>query len=206
MIRNSRYGTNRTSGTTESRKRLAEMTAHSQYRGLRVRGRSAVATLLFAWTLSTPLVTSTWGVIGPGTQGARASTAADRDDRRALAHLPGGREIAVEIADTPQSRMRGYMYRQEVGENDGMIFVFPEPSFHPFWMKNTLVPLDMIWMDENFKVLYVEASAPPCKSNPCPTYGPMHKASYVLEFQGGTAARENIVVGSRIPVTFSHSR
>ena len=71
------------------------------------------------------------------------------DARRVAVRFPGGRTIAAEIADTPERVQHGYMFRSEVGESDGMIFVFAPAGEHPFWMKNTLVPLDIIWMDEN---------------------------------------------------------
>ncbi|HXH28380.1 MAG TPA: DUF192 domain-containing protein, partial [Candidatus Polarisedimenticolia bacterium] len=115
-------------------------------------------------------------------------------------YLPSGRVIAAEIADTPEQVERGYMYRQEVGPDDGMIFVFPGAGLHVFWMKNTLVPLDMIWMDDDFVVVHVQAMAPPCKSDPCPTYGPLRKARYVLELKGGSAAREGLKIGDRLRI------
>jgi hypothetical protein len=124
------------------------------------------------------------------------------DARRAEVRFPRGRTVAAEIADTPERVALGYMYRTEVGEAEGMIFVFPRPDVHPFWMKNTLVPLDMIWMDESFNVLHVQPSAPPCRADPCPSYGPPRKAAYVLEVRGGTAAREGLKAGDRLGVVF----
>src|SRR5437773_1587143 len=64
---------------------------------------------------------------------------------RAGVTFPGGRVIAVEIADTPERVTYGYMFRTEVREDEGMIFVFADPDVHAFWMKNTLVPLDILW-------------------------------------------------------------
>jgi uncharacterized membrane protein (UPF0127 family) len=127
---------------------------------------------------------------------------AERDMRRASVETPGGRKFVAEIADTPERWMHGYMFRQEIGEDEGMIFVFPEAGFHPFWMKNTLVPLDMIWMDDTFTAIYIQESAPPCRSDPCPSYGPVRKARYVLEVRGGTAARERLRIGDRLRVSF----
>jgi uncharacterized protein len=134
-------------------------------------------------------------VVRPG--GARAAA-----KRRAAVYLPSGRVIAAEIADTPARLEEGYMFRREVGADDGMIFVFPDSGLHAFWMKNTLVPLDMIWMDDAFAVVYVQAMAPPCSSDPCATYGPPRKARYVLELQGGSAAREGLKIGDRLRIAF----
>jgi len=155
------------------------------------------------------------GGAGAGTAGAPGSAprggAAARpeemakamfDARRAEVRFPGGRIVAAEIADTPQRVAVGYMYRTEVGDGEGMIFVFPRPDAHPFWMKNTLVPLDMIWMDEMFNVLHIQPSAPPCKADPCVSYGPPRKVAYVLEVRGGAAAREGLKVGDRLGIVF----
>jgi uncharacterized membrane protein (UPF0127 family) len=121
---------------------------------------------------------------------------------RAEVRLPGGRVIAAEMADTPERVTTGYMYRTEVRADEGMIFVFGEPGVHAFWMKNTLVPLDMIWLDGEFNVVYVQPSAPPCKADPCPSFGPPRKASYVLELRAGSAQREGLKIGSRLGVVF----
>ncbi len=124
------------------------------------------------------------------------------DARRTAVRFPGGRTIAAEIADTPERVQHGYMFRTEVGENDGMIFVFVPAGEHPFWMKNTLVPLDIIWMDESFTIVHIQPSTPPCTADPCPSYGPPRKTSYVLEVRAGTAAREGLKMGSHLGVVF----
>ena len=127
------------------------------------------------------------------------------DARRAEVRFPQGRRFIAEIADTPERLQRGYMFRREVGKEDAMIFVFPETGLHPFWMKNTLVPLDMIWLDEERTVIHIEPSAPPCKTDPCPTYGPPRKSRYVLEVRGGSAAREELKVGDHLLISFPDS-
>jgi uncharacterized membrane protein (UPF0127 family) len=138
----------------------------------------------------------------PPPQPSRPDTTAQREARRAEVRFPGGRVLQAEIADTPERTARGYMYRERVGENEGMVFVFPTPGFHPFWMKNTLVPLDILWMDAEFQVVHIERSVPPCEADPCPAYGPLRVARYVLEVRGGTAAAEGLAVGDRIQVVF----
>jgi uncharacterized membrane protein (UPF0127 family) len=121
---------------------------------------------------------------------------------RAEVKFPGGRVIAAEIADTPERVTYGYMFRTEVRDDDGMIFVFADPDVHAFWMKNTLVPLDIVWLDDKFNVVYIQSATPPCKSDPCPSYGSLRKASYVLELKSGVAGREGLKAGSRLGVTF----
>jgi len=141
-----------------------------------------------------PRATAPGGTAAPGE--------APRDARRAEVRFPHDRLFIAEIADTPERLERGYMFRRDVGEQDAMIFVFPEAGFHPFWMKNTLVALDMIWMDDAFTVIQIEASVPPCKADPCPTYGPLRKARYVLEVRGGVTAHEALRVGDRLRISF----
>jgi uncharacterized membrane protein (UPF0127 family) len=88
------------------------------------------------------------------------------------------------------------MFRESLPANSGMLFLFPEGGVHQFWMKNTMIPLDMIWMDPQGKVLFVSANTPPCKADPCRSYGPDVPASSVLEIAGGMAVKEKVEVGS----------
>jgi hypothetical protein len=127
------------------------------------------------------------------------------DRRRAEVRFPGGRLFVAEIADTPARIQRGYMFRREVGDDEGMIFVFPESGFHSFWMKNTLVPLDMIWMDDTFTVIHVEHAVPPCEADPCSGYGPPRKSRYVLEVRAGAARGAGLKTGDRLRVAFPQS-
>jgi len=143
---------------------------------------------------------------GDAVEGPAAPPAGARQEsRRAVVRLPKGRTILAEIADTPQLWARGYMFRREVGKDEGMVFIFPEPSFHPFWMKNTLVPLDIVWMDDSRTIVHIEAEAPPCKADPCPSYGPLRLVSSVLEVRAGTAAAEGLKVGDRLSITLPQS-
>ena len=79
-----------------------------------------------------------------------------------------------------------------------MLFPFADQGVHKFWMKNTMIPLDIIWMDGAGRVLFVSAETPPCKADPCPNYGPDVPAASVLEIAGGMAAKEKVTVGSTI--------
>lgn len=114
------------------------------------------------------------------------------------AELPSGAIYRLELARTPEDQALGLMYRESLPERTGMLFVFDAAEPHHFWMKNTMIPLDMIWMDESGKVLYVSANTPPCKADPCATYGPDGPARQVLEIAGGHAAKENVAVGSKL--------
>ncbi len=168
-------------------------------------GTGAIAGRWLAAATLAAAVTAGACVAGPPTGGATGTDGGRdtvREARRAEIRFPGGRTFLAEIADTPPRWGRGYMFRRDIGDADAMIFVFPESDVHPFWMKNTLVALDMIWMDEAFKVLYIEPSAPPCKADPCPSYGPPRRARYVLEVRGGIAAKERLVPGDALKISF----
>jgi hypothetical protein len=90
------------------------------------------------------------------------------------------------------------MFRESLPDRTGMLFLFTDGAPHRFWMKNTMIPLDMIWMDGDGRVLFVSANTPPCKADPCPNFGPDVPAASVLEIAGGLAAKEKVTVGSRI--------
>jgi uncharacterized membrane protein (UPF0127 family) len=112
--------------------------------------------------------------------------------------LPSEAVYKVEVARTPEQQAQGLMFRESLPANSGMIFLFPEGGVHKFWMKNTMIPLDMIWMDPQGKVLFVSSNTPPCKADPCPNYGPDAPASSVLEIAGGMAKKERVEAGNAI--------
>jgi hypothetical protein len=116
--------------------------------------------------------------------------------RRAI--LPSGAAYSIEIVRTPEEQARGLMFRESLPERTGMLFPIADQGVHKFWMKNTMIPLDIIWMDGAGRVLFVSADTPPCKADPCPDYGPEVPSASVLEIAGGMAAKEKVTVGSRI--------
>ncbi len=116
----------------------------------------------------------------------------------ARAVLPSGAVYRIELARTPEEQQRGLMFRESLPERTGMLFLFEDDDPHKFWMKNTMIPLDMIWMDGAGRVLFISADTPPCKADPCPNYGPEVPSRSVLEIAGGLAAKELVTVGSII--------
>jgi len=90
------------------------------------------------------------------------------------------------------------MFRESLPEKSGMIFLFPDAAPHQFWMKNTMIPLDIVWLEGSGRVLFVSANTPPCRAAPCPSYGPAVTAVSVLEIAGGMGAKEKVTVGSTI--------
>jgi hypothetical protein len=112
--------------------------------------------------------------------------------------LPSGAVYSVEIVRTPEEQAQGLMFRESLPERTGMLFPFADLGVHKFWMKNTMIPLDIIWMDGEGRVLFISAETPPCKSDPCPNYGPDVPVASVLEIAGGMAVKERVTIGSTI--------
>jgi len=112
--------------------------------------------------------------------------------------LPDGFTVDLELALTPQEVTDGLMFRPSLPEKRGMLFIFEVDRYPAFWMKNTLIPLDLIFLDSTGLVVDVVANVPPCAADPCPTYEPLRRASYVLELNAGQARREGAVVGATV--------
>jgi len=107
----------------------------------------------------------------------------------------------VELARTEEERAKGLMFRKELEENKGMLFVFEKEGIYPFWMKNTFLPLDIIWIDKDFRVVYISKNTPPCEGSlPCPSINPGKTAKYVLEINGGIAEKIGLGVGDTIDI------
>lgn len=113
--------------------------------------------------------------------------------------LPDGSSVTVEIVADQETRARGLMYRPSLPPDRGMLFLFPEAGPHGFWMKETLIPLDIVWIDASRRIFHVEENVPPCEADPCPTYGPAAgEALYVLELAAGQAAEHAVRPGAEI--------
>jgi uncharacterized membrane protein (UPF0127 family) len=113
-----------------------------------------------------------------------------------------GQRFSVEIADDDATRAQGLMFRDEMADDHGMLFIFPDQRMRSFWMKNTRIPLDIIYIDRDFEVVSISADTPPCRSRNrrCPSYPSEGPAQYVLEINGGLAAEYGIEPGDRIQV------
>jgi uncharacterized membrane protein (UPF0127 family) len=114
--------------------------------------------------------------------------------------LPSGAVYRLELATVPEDLAQGLMYRENLPEKTGMLFVFAQQTPHHFWMKNTMIPLDIVWLDDAGKVIFVSADTPPCKADPCPTYGPDVPVRHVLELAAGMAKKEGVAVGTKIEI------
>ena len=103
-----------------------------------------------------------------------------------------------EIAVTAAERSRGLMHRTALAKDHGMLFVFPEEGLHNFWMKNTLIELDIIFIAADRRVVSISRRAQPCRNDPCEHYSPEGNAAYVLEIAGGLAATYGFDAGDLV--------
>jgi uncharacterized membrane protein (UPF0127 family) len=113
----------------------------------------------------------------------------------------GKQTILLEVARTGEEQAMGLMYRTELARDRGMLFLFNSPRPVQFWMKNTLIPLDMLFMS-NGVVKYIGNNIPPCKVANCPSYGPDQSVAVdaVIELRGGRAAELKIKVGDLLKI------
>ena len=111
--------------------------------------------------------------------------------------------FSVELAVTPVERKNGLMFRKNLDFDKAMLFVFEREEKHPFWMKNTLIPLDIIWINENKEVVFISENTQPCKEDFCPAIKPTEDAKYVLEISGGISNKIGVIVGNKITIKYS---
>ncbi len=114
---------------------------------------------------------------------------------------PSGITLKAEVADTPLKRSVGLMYRDHLKKDHGMLFFFGQPQAWNFWMKNTKIALDLIWIDGKKRVTHIERNVPICtkSDDSCPQYRPnSDDAVYVLEIAGGTVDGYKIEKGSKL--------
>ena len=104
----------------------------------------------------------------------------------------------VGVADSYEERRVGLMYQENLDEDKGMIFVFAKKQTFNFWMTNTLIDLDMIFIDEDNNVVDFIENAEPCKVEKCPHYSPKTEALYVLEVNGGQAEKIGLEIGDKV--------
>lgn len=100
----------------------------------------------------------------------------------------GNEAFFVEVVKTQSGRQKGLMFRESLPQNQGMFFVFDSTDIYNFWMPNVNFPLDIVWIDQGFKVVDIK-TAPPCTEKniqKCPSYKPNGMAKYVLEVNANT--------------------
>lgn len=135
---------------------------------------------------------------GTGPDAPPVPTAAATVARLPRAVLPDGSAVTLDLARTSEEQSGGLMYRATLPADEGMLFLFPDPTYPRFWMKDTWVALDLVFLDAAGRVVQVDAEVPPCHDEPCPQYGPTEPSLAVLELAAGVAARSGVVPGAEL--------
>lgn len=105
--------------------------------------------------------------------------------------------VNVEVVDTEEARAAGLQGRASMPADHGMLFVFPDNDILDFWMKETLIPLDIIWLSDEYKIVAVKAEAQPCAADPCPVFTPSEVSRYVLEVNAKYVDAHGLKPGDR---------
>jgi uncharacterized membrane protein (UPF0127 family) len=115
--------------------------------------------------------------------------------------FPNGVQINAEMMRREIELMRGLMFRESLPASRGMLFIHPKEDIYHYWMYQTKIPLDLIWMDQNRRIVEMSLDTPPCKSSSakhCPYYGGNSKAMYVLEVNAGVARKNGLKTGDTL--------
>jgi uncharacterized membrane protein (UPF0127 family) len=109
-----------------------------------------------------------------------------------------GKRISIETARTARERAQGLMFREELCEDCGMLFIFQKEDLHSFWMKDTIIPIDIIFINKDLTIIDI-LSAEPCTTEPCPSYISKEKALYILETNQKVFSQE--IIGKKIIIS-----
>jgi hypothetical protein len=111
-----------------------------------------------------------------------------------------GQRYSIEIVEDDASRAQGLMDRTEMAADHGMLFVFQDDAPRTFWMKNTKIPLDMLFFDSKLRLVSVQRDVPPCLADPCRGYSSGAPARYVLELNAGHATKLGLHPGDELQI------
>ena len=118
------------------------------------------------------------------------------ETKNLVIHTPSQKlNVSVEVADSPHERSIGLMYRKELLANSGMLFIFPEEEEHSFWMKNTLISLDILFIDKKNTIVFIAEKTTPFSESLITSIIP---SSYVLEVNAGYVQEHGIKIGQKI--------
>lgn len=152
--------------------------------------------------LVVPVIMSWFTPVASPTQSSSAPAPAESyeppftEEAKGAFVTPAGDTVAafaLELAETTAETTQGMMFRRSAPEGTGMLFIMPEERYQSFWMRNTYVPLDIIYLSEAGTVVSIQANAQPMNETPLPSEGP---AKYVLEIAGGSSANLGITPGT----------
>jgi uncharacterized protein len=115
--------------------------------------------------------------------------------------LPNGVRINAETMTTDIEMLKGMMFRETLPAGRGMLFIHREENIFHYWMYQTKIPLDIIWMDHDRRIVEMSPDTPPCPSlsaKACPNFGGNFKSKYVLEVNAGVAKKNQLRVGDTL--------
>ena len=115
--------------------------------------------------------------------------------------LPGGQVIKTEFVYDTAGALRGMQFRNSIRPDHGMLYAHRIPGKYGYWMYQVRIPLDIIWMNQDRRIVEISPNTPPCPSkaaHECPSFGGHEKARYVLELAGGGAALYSLRVGDTL--------
>lgn len=92
------------------------------------------------------------------------------------------------------------MFRKSLEEDKGMFFIFDKEGIYSFWMKNTLIPIDIIWLDKNYDIVFISKNSRPCGNDNCLVINPNINARYVLEINAGISEKIGLKIGDKAGV------
>lgn len=157
--------------------------------------RSAGRTLVLTLAMLAPLSAGACRAETPAPAAAPARPLAAALETVTVDTARGPVSFKVEIADDDAERERGLMYRTSLAPDAGMLFIWTSPAPRAFWMRNTYIPLDIIYIGVNGRILSIAAMAEPFNETPLPSEG---AALGVLEIAGGRSAELGITIGDRV--------
>jgi uncharacterized protein len=148
---------------------------------------------------SSPPTTTVAGPEAPTTEEEPTTSEPEEKGPVVLLETSGGEEVvvAVEVADSPKEREVGLMNREFIPDDAGMIFLFDEPTTSGFWMKDTLIPLSIAFVDADGRILRI-LDMEPCEADPCEIYDPGVSYWSALEVNQGAFARWGVEEGDRL--------
>ena len=114
--------------------------------------------------------------------------------------FPNGTVITAVPAQSQMEILQGLHYYDKLPQDRGMLFIYAKPEKHPFWTYNAKFPVDIIWIDRDFRIVEISPNTPPCltQAHECPTYGGMMESRYVLAVNAGIAAKNQLRVGEKL--------
>lgn len=117
-----------------------------------------------------------------------------------LVMLPDGSTVHVELAKNDAEREYGLMDRTSLPQGRGMLFIHDRPAQYPYWMYHCKIGLDIVWMDENHRIVEMSPNTPPCKgkASTCPSYGGHASSLYVIELPVGSIKAHGLATGQTV--------